>query len=632
MTWTTGPAPRDTLQTRRNALVMRLPDAIRSYVAPGMHLHFASTPSRSNAAIREIARMFIDTRPGFQLSATGFHSMAHLLPMLGLAERLVACFFGDHYPAPRPNRLYTQLAAAGVAFQHWPLWSMVASFRAGAEGTDWVVNRSLRGTTMAAELAAQSAYREVALPVRSPEARWPPPVATTVGLCAALRPDVTFVHAAAADAEGHVIMSGPLSEGLWSALAARDGVIVTVERIASVAETRAHPTMIELPPHRVLAICEEPFGAHPQPFYGVAELGIAGYRDDFDHYERWRALTVDPARFAGFADAVLRAPDGALAYRDYVGRGRLAALRAPEPPRFVAESSPDSRGVPGFASIATSGAASITIPGVAPGAASGAGSDAAGPERAAIDQLIVAGARQLVARVRAIGARVLIGGIGHAFFAARLAQLQLARDGIALRVMVETGLYDVDCGPESHGYLLAYDNVTRARRLTAVDDILGVLTCGADNHCIAALGAAQIDRYGNLNSTRLGGQLLVGSGGACDIAASAEEVVVMTRLLPGRLVADLEYITSPGHGVRSVVTDRCVLMRSSPRHGMWTIASVTEPRPATTVALAVAALQRECQWPLAPAPELAYAQPITPSEAKLLDVLDPTGTYRHRTG
>ncbi|MBC7978853.1 MAG: glutaconate CoA-transferase, partial [Myxococcales bacterium] len=151
-----------------------------------MHLHFASTPSRSNAAIREVARAFLDQQPGFRISSTGLHSMAHLLPLLGLADRLTACFFGDHYPAPRPSPLYSRLAAAGVVLEHWPLWSMVASFRAGAQGDDWVVNRSLRGTSIAAELAARGEYREVEIGPR------------TIGLCAALRPDVTFLHAAAA--------------------------------------------------------------------------------------------------------------------------------------------------------------------------------------------------------------------------------------------------------------------------------------------------------------------------------------------------------------------------------------------------------------------------------------------------
>ena len=576
---------------RPRGLVSRLADAIRGHVAPGMHLHFASTPSRSNAAIRELARIYLGTQPRFRISSTGFHSMAHLPAMLGLADRLTACFFGDHYPAPRPNALYTRLAAEGVRLEHWALWSMVASLRAGAQGDDWVVNRSLRGTTIARELAERGDYRELATSGDPP----------TVALCAALRPDVTFVHAAAADDEGHVIMSSPLSEGLWSALAARRGVIVTVERIVPASVTRAHPAAITLPPHRVLAVCEEPFGAHPQPLHCAVELAIPSYRDDFAHYELWRAMTGDPAALAAFVDAVLHAPDAGAAYRSFVGADRLAELCEPAAP------APE-------------------IP-AAPAAATHA-----------VDQLIVLGARRLVERVRAIGARVLIAGIGQAFFAARMAQLELAAGGYPLRVMVETGLYDVDCGADGHGYLLAYDNVVRARRLSAIDDILGVLACGADNRCIAALGAAQIDRRGNLNSTRLGGKLLVGSGGACDIAALVEEVVVMTRMSPGRLVDEVEYVTSPGRAVGSVVTERGVLSRatapgpSDGRADHWTIASLVAAEPNRPLDAAVAALGRDCPWPLVPAPGLGFAAPITADEARLLDTLDPTGKYRQRAG
>lgn len=550
--------------------VVALSDAIAAHVAPEMHLHFASTPSRSNAAIREVARAYLDRQPRFRLSSTGFHSMAHLLPALGLADRLTACFYGDHYPAPRPNPLYTRLQDT-VAIEHWPLWTMIAALRAGAQGDDWAINRSLRGTTMAAELAARGAYREL------PE--------LGLGLVAALRPDVTFVHAAASDAEGHVLFAGPRSEGVWSALAAKRGVIVTVERIVSDAVTRAHPEAIALPPHRVLAVCEEPFGAHPQPLMCPPEVG-AGYRDDFEDYERWRTLPGDAAALAAFVARVLRAPDAGAAYRAEVG-DRLAELEAPKR-RAIDNAAPRARPAP----------------------------DA---DTAPVDALIIAGAHQLAARARAIGAEVVIAGIGHAFFAARLAQLRLAAEGHALRVMVETGLYDVDCGPDGHGYLLAYDNWTRARRLTAIDDILGVLAGGADNRCLAALGAAQIDRHGNLNSTRLGDKLLVGSGGACDIAALAHESVVLTRLVPGRLVDEVAYITSPGHRVRSIVTEHGVLARGD---SGWAIASVTRDP-----ALDTAAFTRACPWPLQPTspPVIALAD-----DARLLATLDPTGTFRHR--
>ncbi|HEX3764927.1 MAG TPA: CoA-transferase, partial [Kofleriaceae bacterium] len=562
--------------------VMSLADAIHAHVAPGMHLHFASTPSRSNASIREVARGFLGTRPGFRISCTGFHSMAHLLPLLGLARRLTACFFGDHYPVSRPNPLYTRLAAEGVVLDHWALWSMVASLRAGAQGDAWVINRSLRGTTIAQELAARGEYRELALPELDAleeldgldgldefddtdhdgdgellgfddgdahtAVRCQPPAARGPGiaLCAALRPDVTFVHAAAADDEGHVILATPVSEGLWSALAARRGTIVTVERVVSAAVTRAHPAAIALPPHRVLAVCEEPFGAHPQPMHSAVELGIPSYRDDFEHYERWRALAGDPAGLAAFVDAVLRAPDAGAAYRDRIGADRLARLCEPVPAAGPAVRVERATEVGGGAIEVGDGVPAAAV-------------EPAPPLRGPIDTLIVAAARQLVARTLAIGARVLLAGIGRAFFAARMAQLQLAATGYTLRVMVETGLYDVDCGADGHGFLLAYDTAARARRLTGIDDILGVLACGADNRCIAALGAAQVDRRGNLNTTRLGGELLVGSGGACDVAALVEEVVVLTRLSPGRLVDAVEYVTSPGHAVGSVVTDRGVL-------------------------------------------------------------------------
>lgn len=164
-----------------------------------------------------------------------------------------------------------------------------------------------------------------------------------------------------------------------------------------------------------------------------------------------------------------------------------------------------------------------------------------------------------------------------------------------------------------------------------------MLACGADNRCLAALGAAQVDRHGNLNTTRIAGTLLVGSGGACDIAASVEEAVVLVRLQPGRLVDEVEYITSPGRAVGSVVTDRGVLTRPVPHSGgrsgdAWTIASVVPGDPDDTLEAAIAALARDCPWPLVPADELGFAAPITTDEARLLDTLDPTGKYRQRNG
>lgn len=68
---------------------------------------------------------------------------------------------------------------------------------------------------------------------------------------------------------------------------------------------------------------------------------------------------------------------------------------------------------------------------------------------------------------------------------------------------------------------------------------------------IALLGAAQIDRYGNLNSTVLGTykrprMRFPGSGGACDGASLAYGVIIFMQHEKRRFVEKLDYFTSPG--------------------------------------------------------------------------------------
>ena len=77
---------------------------------------------------------------------------------------------------------------------------------------------------------------------------------------------------------------------------------------------------------------------------------------------------------------------------------------------------------------------------------------------------------------------------------------------------------------------------------------------------VGFLGAAQIDRFGNLNSTVIGEYdsptvRLPGAGGAPEIATSAREVFVMLRQTPRAFVEELDFRTSSGGRVSVVVTD-----------------------------------------------------------------------------
>ncbi|HEY2935106.1 MAG TPA: CoA-transferase subunit beta [Gaiellaceae bacterium] len=87
---------------------------------------------------------------------------------------------------------------------------------------------------------------------------------------------------------------------------------------------------------------------------------------------------------------------------------------------------------------------------------------------------------------------------------------------------------------------------------------------------VGFLGAAQIDRFGNLNSTVIGDYdrptvRLPGAGGAPEIAAYCRETFVMLRQSPRSFVAEVDFLTTAGHGdfpgagVTAVITDLGVL-------------------------------------------------------------------------
>src|SRR5689334_6685214 len=84
-------------------------------------------------------------------------------------------------------------------------------------------------------------------------------------------------------------------------------------------------------------------------------------------------------------------------------------------------------------------------------------------------------------------------------------------------------------------------------------DMMGVMTLLQSGRVhLGFLGAAEVDRFGNLNSTMVrtpkGVTRLPGSGGACDIASLAQRFVVLLEHSRQRLPERVSYVTSPGNG------------------------------------------------------------------------------------
>ena len=100
-------------------------------------------------------------------------------------------------------------------------------------------------------------------------------------------------------------------------------------------------------------------------------------------------------------------------------------------------------------------------------------------------------------------------------------------------------------------------------------DMLGVMTLLQSGRVhLGFLGAAEVDRFGNLNSTEVRGPKgmtrLPGSGGACDIASLAHRFVALLEHSKQRLPERVSYLTSPGNGEGPGWRKRVGLPRGGP--------------------------------------------------------------------
>ncbi|HXW89284.1 MAG TPA: CoA-transferase [Terriglobales bacterium] len=100
-------------------------------------------------------------------------------------------------------------------------------------------------------------------------------------------------------------------------------------------------------------------------------------------------------------------------------------------------------------------------------------------------------------------------------------------------------------------------------------DMLGVMSLLQSGRVqLGFLGAAEVDRFGNLNSTEVRGAhgivRLPGSGGACDIASLAHRFVTLLEHSKRRLPEHVSFLTSPGYGEGRLWREQQGLPRGGP--------------------------------------------------------------------
>lgn len=205
--------------------------------------------------------------------------------------------------------------------------------------------------------------------------------------------------------------------------------------------------------------------------------------------------------------------------------------------------------------------------------------------------------------------------------------------------MYETGMLRENPAPPGEAILTMADlpNLYHATWCTDTLDVLGMLQRGLVD--LSFIGGAQIDRYGNLNTTYVGDRngkftRLPGSGGACDLASLAKAHIIIMAHQKRRFVEKVDYITSPGYGDGGDWRQRVGLPRGGPRTVITTLCTLQFDPDSKEMLLVsvhpgvtVDEVLENTGWALKVAPEVVETPAPTKDELKLLRSFDPQGFW-----
>lgn len=213
------------------------------------------------------------------------------------------------------------------------------------------------------------------------------------------------------------------------------------------------------------------------------------------------------------------------------------------------------------------------------------------PEWTSADMMNVAAARELN------DGDVCLVGVGPPNLAANLARRTHAPN---CRLVYESGA--IDAKPKKLPLSIGDDDLaSTATTVVSVPEMFNFWV-GAGRIDVGFLGAAQIDRFANINTTVIGEHAnpkvrLPGAGGAPEIAASAGRVIVIVKQSPRTFVERVDFVSSvgygptgterqaPGAGPTLVITDHGVLEPDPVTNEL----TMTRLHPGVTVEQAIAA-------------------------------------------
>ncbi len=248
-----------------------------------------------------------------------------------------------------------------------------------------------------------------------------------------------------------------------------------------------------------------------------------------------------------------------------------------------------------------------------------------------IEMLVVETARQIRA------GETVFAGVGLPIMAMAIAKKFYHRD---ITILCESGI--VDTMPTRLAMSIADPSLAEnCVGIFSPNEIFSFFLQGGRID-VGVLGGAQIDRYGNVNSTVIGPYAqpklrMPGSGGACEIASNAKSTIIVMPQSKRRFVDRVDFVTSPGHvtcpetrrnirggGPRAAVSD-LGLYRFSEEDGEMVLAGLFG-------GVSLDDVREKTGWEMKCPETVARIEPPTAEEIEFIHSLDPQGIFLGKVG
>lgn len=567
--------------------VIDISEAVKKYILPGITIQFGASYAFPNAFFREIIRQYKDRKPDFTvISSVAVSTNIAILVHEGLCKKIITSFAGDGCPYPSPNKVFqSAYKNKKVEFENWSMLTLTMRLVAGAMSLPFFPTNSILNSSMVDENSKNFSIIEEPFEKKK------------IGIIRSLNPDISVIHGFVSDEEGNVLITPPYALSFYGAMAAKKGVIATVEKIVNKNFIKKYSYLQKIPSHKIIAVCEAPFGAHPAGNHNYTIEELEGYSEDSKFYLDLRKACEKSSELDKWIKYWILDCKNNDDYLKRLGKEKLLHLRNKLkldqlPEDIIKGNYSKGKRIDDYSLNNT-------------------------------EKMILMAVKKIVEVIEAKKYKTILAGIGASSLASWVSYYSLLKEGYEVDLMNEAGMYGYS-PLLGDPFLFALRNLQTSKMQLDTLSIMGIFL----NKCSAlgVLGSAQIDKNGNINTTLIPEKSLfiTGSGGGNDVVSSSEEIIVVMEQDKSRFSERLRYITSPGEKVTTVITQYGIYEKV---YGKGELILTGVPGDKSIKDMLCRMARENCGWDLKIAEKVKMLPDPSRYEIELMRSFDPEGYF-----